>query len=329
VIWVTHCEKVIKRMDRSRNEALNLVASTTSTSSSRFDGIIFSNNRGNLVEPSPQHALSASLSRRSNDEDDAIIATQLLNISKAKSSPALSERSLQQRDRERASPGSVAVAGAGVGVGRTHSNSLDSRSDHADDADEPEVDGDMNGEAEQDSEGTMLESASVGARERNPTILIYEPKILRIFKAYNKAVSPHRLFDCSGHIMVMCLLHIVDFCCWARSSDQILNWISAEINENVDLRPRVRNGLALLFVYAVAAAKAEVVGNTDMFSVMQDADTGLGIVSRTSLKIYNDYLNYYTFLKSCLSGLILAGLVPENERSNQVLQCLNEVLSAC
>jgi hypothetical protein len=153
-----------------------------------------------------------------------------------------------------------------------------------------------------------------------PIIQVYEPRVLRIWKAYNSSTSPQHEFDCSGHMMATCLIHIVDFCSWARSSEPVLNWITAEIIENADLRPRVRNGLSLLFVYAVAAAKADIVGNTDMFTTMQDPDSGLGIVNRTSLKIYNDNLNYYTFLKCCLSGLILAGMVPENERCNQVIR---------
>jgi hypothetical protein len=158
-----------------------------------------------------------------------------------------------------------------------------------------------------------------GAKDTNPNIIqVYEPKALLIWKAYLAAFSPQKQVGCSSHMMITCLLHIVDFCCWARSTENILNWITTEIFENSDLRPRVRNGLTLLFVYCVAAAKADVEGNTDMFTVMQDCDSGLGIVNRTSLKIYNDNLNYFSFLKMCLSGLITAGMVPENERSNQV-----------
>ncbi|RYG63680.1 hypothetical protein EON64_15425, partial [archaeon] len=44
---------------------------------------------------------------------------------------------------------------------------------------------------------------------------------------------------------------------------------------------------------------------------------GLGIVNKTSLKIYNDPFSFFALLKSCLSGLIDAGQVPENERHNQ------------
>ena len=146
----------------------------------------------------------------------------------------------------------------------------------------------------------------------------YQPRLLSVFTAYNAAFSPEHEFDCSGHIMATCLQHFVEFCCWARSSDAIVTWITDATNDNIDLRPRVRNGLVLLFVYAISAAKAAKIPGADMFSVLQDADYGLGIINRTSLRVYNDNLHYFTFLKHCLSGLIVCGLVPENERVNQV-----------
>ena len=76
----------------------------------------------------------------------------------------------------------------------------------------------------------------------------------------------------------------------------------------------------MILIYTLSTAKAKSSGKTDsdMFSVLQDAESGLGIVNKTSLKIYNDPFSYFTFLKSCMSGLIDAGKVPENERQNQV-----------
>ena len=59
-----------------------------------------------------------------------------------------------------------------------------------------------------------------------------------------------------------------------------------------------------------------------MFLVLQEPDTGLGIVNKTSLKIYNDPFCFFSFLKACMSGLIDAGKLPENERLNQVLMFL-------
>jgi hypothetical protein len=256
-----------------------------------------------------------SLVEYGNNEDDTVIANQLLNISKTQKdyrSASNTFTTLAARVPTTESAASAAIAKRDSETGESETCELDGEADMENEADNEN-------EAENDSETGQDGNAVQESKDRIPIILVFEPKVLRIFKAYNKAVSPHKQFDCSGHLMVMCLQHIVDFCCWARSSEQNLNWITSEVNGNVDLRPRVRNGLTLLFVYAVAAAKAETFGNTDMFTVMQDADSGLGIANRTSLKIYNDYLNYYTFLKSCLSGLILAGLVAENERSNQVM----------
>ena len=94
--------------------------------------------------------------------------------------------------------------------------------------------------------------------------------------------------------------------------------------------------------------------NVIMYSEIIILITIIGIVNKTSLKIYNDPFNYFSFLKCCLSGmnrayscliyniciyihiyifiiysssllinlskgLIDAGKIPENERVNQVL----------
>ena len=106
------------------------------------------------------------------------------------------------------------------------------------------------------------------------------------------------------------------FSCWVRESNSRMTWIFKILEENPDLRPEVRNGLCIIFVYAISAAKAKSI-NSDMFTVLQDSDNGLGIVNKTSLKIYNDPFNYYSFLKGCVTGLIDCGTIPENERINQ------------
>eukprot|EP01034_Spumella_vulgaris_P032604 gene32604-40232_t len=93
-------------------------------------------------------------------------------------------------------------------------------------------------------------------------------------------------------------------------------WIKSTLSESGDLRPEVRNGLSMIMIYAFGTAKAACEPGLDMFNALQDVNQGLAIVNKTSLKIYNDPYFYYEFLKSCISGLIDAGKIPENERTN-------------
>ena len=152
---------------------------------------------------------------------------------------------------------------------------------------------------------------------------LFEPKFLEIYHAYrdhicNVLSAPD--IDLSQHLMSLCLDHLVTFSCWARESTSRCMWIQKILDDNVDLRPEVRNGLCMVFVYAFSAAKALETKETDMFLVLQEPETGLGIVNKTSLKIYNDPFCYFSFLKACMSGLIDAGKLPENERLNQVIK---------
>lgn len=144
----------------------------------------------------------------------------------------------------------------------------------------------------------------------------YEPKFYEVFGAYEAFVSCFQDLDTTSSMMVMCLENIILFSCWARESPARMSWIRSTLNENNDLRPEVRNGLAMTLIYVLASAKAA--RSHDMFATLQDPILGLGIVNKTSLKIYNDPHNYFSFLKSCISGLIDAGAIPENERQNQV-----------
>jgi hypothetical protein len=152
---------------------------------------------------------------------------------------------------------------------------------------------------------------------------LFEPKFLSVFNLYRQEMcsSPGGVsIDLSQHLVSLCLDHLIQFSCWARESTGRCAWIQKTLDDNADCRPEVRNGLCMLFVYALSAAKAtEQKGRTDMFLVLQDSATGLGIVNKTSLKIYNDPFNYFAFLKACMSGLIDAGKLPENERLNQVM----------
>jgi hypothetical protein len=145
---------------------------------------------------------------------------------------------------------------------------------------------------------------------------IYQPKFLTVFEQYVDAMN--QPVDVSKHLMSVCLENLIPFCCWARETSARGNLIRTTLDDNADLRPEVRNGLAMILIYALSSAQARSIVDGDMFSVLQETDSGLGIVNKTSLKIYNDPFNYFAFIKSCLSGLIDAGKIPENERQNQV-----------
>eukprot|EP01034_Spumella_vulgaris_P031136 gene31136-38479_t len=95
-----------------------------------------------------------------------------------------------------------------------------------------------------------------------------------------------------------------------------MSWIKSTLSENGDLRPEVRNGLSMIMIYSFGTAKAACEPGLDMFNALQDVEHGLAIINKTSLKIYNDPYFFYGFLKSCMSGLIDAGKIQENERTN-------------
>ncbi len=124
--------------------------------------------------------------------------------------------------------------------------------------------------------------------------------------------------DLSKHLLSVCVENLIDFSCWSRESAAHCQWVHETLDENADLRPEVRNGLAMILIYCFSSAQASLQAEADMFSVLQDAENGMGIVNKTSLKIYNDPFNYFNFLKACISGLIDSGKIPENERQNQV-----------
>lgn len=159
---------------------------------------------------------------------------------------------------------------------------------------------------------------------------LFEPKFLEVFDAYKdhlRIVKGSCVIDLSQHLMSLCLDHLVPFSCWARESNARCAWIQKTLDDNIDLRPEVRNGLCMVFVYSFSAAKAlDGSGESDMFLVLQEPDTGLGIVNKTSLKIYNDPFCFFSFLKACMSGLIDAGKLPENERLNQVKITHDEII---
>jgi hypothetical protein len=143
-----------------------------------------------------------------------------------------------------------------------------------------------------------------------PTITtIYEPKFFEIYQAYlthQHQFEPdvNNLHPGQQHLVTLCLNNLLCFSNWARDSTTG-NWIRATLFENPDMRPEVRNGLAMILVYTFSAAKAADLRNLnptsnatiDMFTVLMKTDSGMGIVNKTSLKIYSDPFGYFNFLK--------------------------------
>jgi hypothetical protein len=149
-----------------------------------------------------------------------------------------------------------------------------------------------------------------------PITKLFEPKFMEVFDKF--CDHTQQTIDLSQHLMSLCLDSLIPFCCWARENNSRNAWIRQVLDDNSDLRPEVRNGLSMILIYVLSTAKTTQFVNADMFGLLEDNETGLGIVNKTSLKIYNDPYNYFNFLKSCMSGLIDAGTIPENERLNQV-----------
>jgi hypothetical protein len=143
---------------------------------------------------------------------------------------------------------------------------------------------------------------------------IYEPKFFEIFQAYQSycySYEPSIKFSnlANQHLMTLCLNNLLSFSNWARETNNAL-FIRLALFENPDMRPEVRNGLAMIQVYVFAAAKANEMrilntssSNVDMFTVLMKTDTGLGIANKTSLKIYSDPYEFFHFLKVCFLSL--------------------------
>jgi hypothetical protein len=162
----------------------------------------------------------------------------------------------------------------------------------------------------------------------------FEPRFFQVFQSYQSYYKEHYSSSSNqqdgptntpngeipirSHLLSLCLEHMIPFCCWARENAAVLNWMKVTLEDNPDLRPEVRNGIAMILMYAFSAAQAKLRVDSDMFITLQDTETGLGIVNKTSLKIYNDPYQYFNFIKTCISGLIDAGKIPENERINKV-----------
>lgn len=175
---------------------------------------------------------------------------------------------------------------------------------------------------------TTAPSAAPGPG-RQSTAKHFEPKFYKIYEAYIEArklcpagsaeLRGSLKIDLSFPLMSLCIDHLVEFCCWARSSDEIVTWMKDVVDNCPDLRPEVRNGLVMIMMYVFASAKAKFGRFSDMFGVLQHPEDGMGIISKTSLKVYNDPFHYFNFLKYTCTGLIDVGQIPENERLNQVV----------
>jgi hypothetical protein len=141
-----------------------------------------------------------------------------------------------------------------------------------------------------------------------PTIAtIYEPKFFEIYQQYYQFIlhnEPELIVQnpAQQHLMTLCMNYLLSFSNWARDAVNG-NWIRATLFENPDMRPEVRNGLAMIIVYVFASAKAadarsnDASSNVDMFTVLMKAESGMGIVNKTSLKIYSDPFGYFNFIK--------------------------------
>jgi hypothetical protein len=145
--------------------------------------------------------------------------------------------------------------------------------------------------------------------------LTYGPRFCEIFREYSATQS--KPIDVTRHLMALCCEHLIPFISWARQSESRLTSIRTTLFEYDYLRPEVRNGIVMVIMYTFAAVKATKLRGSDMFQTLQDPDNGLGIANKFSLKIYNDPFYYLCYLKTCISALIDAGAIPDNERVGQ------------
>lgn len=144
---------------------------------------------------------------------------------------------------------------------------------------------------------------------------VYGPRFCVLYETFCQ--KNNIAMDIRRHLMSLCLENLVPFVKWARENDAQIQWIQNTLLENDYLRPEVRNGVVIVLIYTFASIKASLDPNLDMFITLQDNDQGLGIANKFSLKIYNDPFFYLTFLKTTISALIDAGVLPDNERQNQ------------
>lgn len=168
---------------------------------------------------------------------------------------------------------------------------------------------------DQQSNANEANSNTLLDKKKISDALTYGPRFCQIYDKFNKDLNLN--IDPSRHLMALCTDYLVSFIKWARESNQQIEWISTTLLDNDYLRPEVRNGVVMVLIYTFASIKATLIEKSDMFITLQDNDQGLGIANKFSLKIYNDPFNYLFFLKTSISALIDAGVIPDNERQNQ------------
>ena len=147
----------------------------------------------------------------------------------------------------------------------------------------------------------------------------YQPKFLEVYASYMIYLRSNSLvIPVHEHLFATCIEHMVTFCVWARNSPESSNWIFHTLLQNQDLRPELRNGLTMILLYTFASAHAKTLGDgSDFFKVIMDNTIGLGIIHKTSLRVYNDPFSFFIFLKLSITGLIECGTLKENERVSQ------------
>jgi hypothetical protein len=162
------------------------------------------------------------------------------------------------------------------------------------------------------SPGVHLADAAEEEYGKISDAVTYGPRFCEIFREYSATQS--KPIDIRRHLMALCCEHLVPFVCWARQNEARLAHIRTTLLEYDYLRPEVRNGIVMVIIYTFASIKATIIEDSDMFRTLQDPDHGLGIANKFSLKIYNDPYFYLIYLKTCISALIDAGAIPDNER---------------
>ena len=138
-------------------------------------------------------------------------------------------------------------------------------------------------------------------------ILNFEKIFFIIYQHYISELSLTHSINLSENMLSLCLNNLLPFCCWARKDSLKSECLHKLLLDNADLRPEVRNGIALIIIYVFASAKEHLETTDhplDMFGVLQDTYRGLGIVHKTSLRIYNDPLNYFSFIKVTITPLL-------------------------
>jgi hypothetical protein len=150
---------------------------------------------------------------------------------------------------------------------------------------------------------------------KDSDLKVFGPKFVQVFEAYRKTTG--KVVNLDDHLFTLCCSNLIPFAKWCRDDGKC--FIRAVLPDHSDLRCEVRNGLVTVLIYTFSAVKATVskVKQSDMFKELSNPATGFNIAHKCSIKIYTDPCHYMTFLKLSLSGLINAGILPDNERVNQ------------